>query len=518
MSTASAPAAKAHYRRALELLRARHAPQALGATVEAVNADPSAVEPAQLLAKLLQQFTLDASPPVAAALAASLAHDDVHHQPLIRSAINCLLADPALMHDDALPSPLLLGVLRRGICHDIAFERQMIALRRRVLSLVDDPPPWWRDLATALALQAAHNEYAWPVSDEEQASIAALQSAQGGSEALARAMYEAPSPALREIFAATQPDDDERARRAAIPSLRPSADDASRRVAGQYEENPYPRWLSFDPPEPGERLAALRRHLPAGARDIAGPIDVLIAGCGTGRQALAAAIGYGPDARLLALDLSAASLAYAARMAARYAVTNISFLQADLRDVARLGKDFDVIEAVGVLHHIADPRAAWRALAGQLKPGGMMKIGLYSQRARRAIVAAREEIAQLGLADDLAGIRALRRRVLDAPEAPRDWRHLLPRFTDFFTASGCRDLVFHRLEHRFTPADLAAALRDIGLEFRGFELPARVLARFATRHPAPRAARDLGLWEQFEVENPDIFAGMFRFWCAKPSA
>jgi SAM-dependent methyltransferase len=303
-----------------------------------------------------------------------------------------------------------------------------------------------------------------------------------------------------------------------MPCLRPSEDAASRRVAEQYEENPYPRWLSFDPPEPGERLTALRHHAPSGTRDLSGAIDVLIAGCGTGRQALAAAIGYGANAKLLAIDLSAASLAYAARMAQRYAVTNISFLQADLRDIARLDRSFDVIEAVGVLHHIEDPVAAWRDLAGRLRPGGMMKIGLYSERARRAIVAAREEIARLGLADDLAGIRELRRRVLEAPATPRDWRHLLPRFMDFFTASGCRDLVFHRLEHRFTPAGLAAALREVGLQFCGFELPGRVQAQFRARHPAPEAARDLALWEHFEAENPDIFAGMFRFWCARPAA
>jgi SAM-dependent methyltransferase len=262
----------------------------------------------------------------------------------------------------------------------------------------------------------------------------------------------------------------------------------------------------------------LRRHLPQSAsRDFAGLLDVLIAGCGTGREAITAALGYGAHARILALDLSATSLAYAARMARRYGIANIEFLQADLRDIAALDRRFDVIEAVGVLHHIADPMAAWRALVGRLQPGGMMKIGLYSERARASIVAARAEIARLGLASDIDGIRALRRLVIDAPDTPKDWRHLLPRFVDFFTASGCRDLVFLEVEHRFSPATLAQAIGELGLEFRGFELPARIMSTFRMRHPDALAPLDLTQWEAFEAANPDVFAGMFRFWCYKPS-
>jgi SAM-dependent methyltransferase len=553
MSASVAPESLAHYRRALELLRARQAPQALGETVKAVNADPTALEPAQLLAKLLQQFTLDASPPVAAALASALAQDDLHHQPLIRSAINCLMATPAWQRarkharrefwdraiaalvggpdEKLLAEPLLLLVLRRGICHDAVFEPFLWALRRHMLGLRVAPPPWWPALAAAIAQQAANNEYVWPIIPTEEAEIDALSRrvddlAFTESELLALAMYRAPpasvatrrwSAPVRALLSSILPDTEEQELRTAIPRLQPPADRAAQNVAAQYEENPYPRWLSFDPPEAGERLNALRRHLPNGAHDFAGPIDVLIAGCGTGRQALAAAIGYGANAKLLGLDLSAASLAYAARMARRYGVTNLSFLQADLRDIALLDRRFDVIEAVGVLHHIADPVAAWRALADHLQPGGMMKIGLYSARARRAIVAARQEIATLGLTDDLSGIRELRALALAAREDSPEWCRLLPRFNDFFTTSGCRDLVFHRLEHRFTPGQIAAALRDLGLEFRGFDLPGRSLAAFRAAHPAADAVRDLDLWERFEAENPDIFAGMFRFWCAKPA-
>ncbi len=423
--------------------------------------------------------------------------------------------------------------MRRGICHDVVFERFLLALRARLLARLSASPPWWRDLAAALAQQAINNEYALPIDAAEAESVADLVArldAGATDEAilLAVLMYRPASSALatrswrepaRTLLAAALPDAEEMRLRMAMPRLAPPVDDASRRVAAQYEENPYPRWLSFEPPAPGERLAMLRRHLPQSAsRDFAGPIDVLIAGCGTGRQAITAALGYGPQARILALDLSAASLAYAARMARRYGVANIEFLQADLRDVASLERRFDVIEAVGVLHHIADPVAAWRALVDRLQPGGMMKIGLYSERARAAIVAARAEIARLGLPAGIDGIRALRRLVIEAPDTPKDWRHLLPRFVDFFTASGCRDLVFHEVEHRFSPATLGQAIATLGLEFRGFELPARIMSMFRMRHSDALALLDLAQWEAFEAGAPDVFAGMFRFWCYKPTA
>lgn len=554
-----APAPKnspAHLARGRDLLRANRPAEAIGEFVLALVADPAASEPAHLLARLLQQYTLEASPPVAAALRACFAQDGLDYQPLVRSALNCLMATPAFQAARQrattegwaesvaalldtpdiqvfLADPLLLGVLRRGICHDVVFERFLLALRAHVAARLSNPPDWWRALAAALAQHAINNEYALPIDAAEAADLADLVArletgASDDAMLLAVLMYRAPPPSLasrswrepaRALLAAAQPDAEEIRARNAIARLSQAADQASQRVAAQYEENPYPRWLSLERPAPGERLAMLRRHLPQSAsRDFAGKLDVLIAGCGTGRQAITAALGYGAHARILALDLSAASLAYAARMARRYGVANVEFLQADLRDIAALDRRFDVIEAVGVLHHIADPVAAWHMLVDRLQPGGMMKIGLYSERARAAIVAARAEIARLGLAADIDGIRALRRLVVEAPDAPKDWRHLLPRFVDFFTASGCRDLVFNEVEHRFSPQSLSQALGELGLEFRGFELPARIMSMFRMRHPGALASLDLAQWEAFEAANPDIFAGMFHFWCYKPSA
>ena len=44
-----------------------------------------------------------------------------------------------------------------------------------------------------------------------------------------------------------------------------------------------------------------------------------------------------------------------------------------------------------------DPFAGWQVLVNCLKPGGLMRIGLYSELAKRHIVKLREEIRDAGI-------------------------------------------------------------------------------------------------------------------------
>jgi 2-polyprenyl-3-methyl-5-hydroxy-6-metoxy-1,4-benzoquinol methylase len=41
---------------------------------------------------------------------------------------------------------------------------------------------------------------------------------------------------------------------------------------------------------------------------------------------------------------------------------NIEFAQADILELGSLGRSFDIIESVGVLHHLHDPLEGWRVL------------------------------------------------------------------------------------------------------------------------------------------------------------
>jgi len=163
----------------------------------------------------------------------------------------------------------------------------------------------------------------------------------------------------------------------ALPTLGTIVDNGSLAVAAQYEGNPYPRWLAFDRPDAGSARAELAPRFAAlELAFMASPYRVLVAGCGTGREAITFAIRHAPGDRVLGIDLSSASLAWAARMAQRYSVANLDLARADLLDLGDTGAPFAVIAASGVLHHMGDPIGGWRALVARLAPGGLMAIGL----------------------------------------------------------------------------------------------------------------------------------------------
>lgn len=418
-----------------------------------------------------------------------------------------------------------------------ALERWLRAARAAMLLHGVDDDPRSRGLLRALALQCIANEYVFALDDEQRAAHAALcarieawladpdHNAAPGDEAIALAACYAPLAALRgaAVLAGRelapghwlQPVLERSARwplaerelAAGIATLSPIRDRASQQVRAQYEHSPYPRWTGL-PPQPGRGAAP---HT-AAAQRLHGtePMQILVAGCGTGQEPLALASRHRLH-RIVALDLSRASLAYAMRMARALGIDTVEFVHADLLDVAALGRRFDLITASGVLHHMADPLAGWRALVHCLAPGGVMKVGLYSRLARATVNLARERIRALGLGSDVHALRALRAQVLDG--ALSGLSPLLDS-EDFYAASACRDLLFHPLEQQFDLAQVARMLDTLGLRFAGFELPHPLIAR-RFRDAQMGSETDLAAWARFEQANPDTFEAMYVLWCAR---
>ncbi len=300
-----------------------------------------------------------------------------------------------------------------------------------------------------------------------------------------------------------------------IPVLTPISTATSAAVRAQYEANPYPRWLRCTCHEPHSLQSVLRAVFPAqSATDLVAPTApaILIAGCGTGNQALESARRIS-QADFLAMDLSRSSLAYAIRKARSMGIDNIEFVQGDLLELECLNRDFDLIECCGVLHHLQDPIAGWRRLLTRLRPGGYMKIALYSEVARRSVIAARELIAAAGLGADSGSIRRFREDIFALaethPAAPvRQWR-------DFFSTSECRDLIFHVQERRFTLPEIETALQELGLRFLGFEMEGQV-SGYLARYPEDSRATNLDNWHEYELANPNTFKSMYQFWVKKP--
>ena len=293
-------------------------------------------------------------------------------------------------------------------------------------------------------------------------------------------------------------------------------DDAvSTRVQHQYEENPYPRWVKLPPAATARSVNAyLRQQLPFAPFHPLGnddDVEILIAGCGTGQEAIETAQQF-PAARVLAVDLSLSSLGYAKRKTDAQGVTNIDYAQGDILKLGSIGRTFDMIASVGVLHHLANPAAGLQVLVSLLRPGGLMRLGLYSQRARGDVVAARAFIAARGYASDAIDIRRCRQ---DLIENFGRFERLTSR-RDFFVTSECRDLLFHVQEHRFTLPQIKDLLGTFGLHFMGFLLEPSVIQEYRVRFPGDNAKTNLDHWNDFENVFPDTFAGMYRFWVQKP--
>ena len=567
--------AAASYRRAIALDAGYAAAHANLGAVLAQQGDPRQslvhalrawrVEPTnggyrQGLAEALRPLRFkEASPKIGEALLACFADPGIEHQPLVPAALSYLRLESsvsgalaAVEEGESLATetieglighPMLLVLLRQSVIADPAFERLFTRVRRAYLEVACGKRDGEVDggFGAALAIQCFLTDFVYAESAEESADVTALGETLArleGPEAsvqerlLTLALYRplatfpwiadlrnrlAPvSAALAEVLR-VQHDEPlaEAALAETLPSLTPISDATSKAVRAQYEAHPYPRWLTARRREArplGQVVRSLFPALPAMPLPD-GPTRILVAGCGTGKHAVDVASRYA-DAKVLAVDLSRRSLGFAQRQAQARRLSNLAFAQADLTRLGGLEQRFHLIEAMGVLHHLADPVAGWRVLADLLEPSGLMRLGLYSRLGRRHVAAARRLIAERGFPDTAAGIRAAR-AALRALEAAAAARGVVGEL-DFYNLAGCHDLLFNVQETSFELPEIAAALETLGLAFLGFEFhEPSVPAAYRAWNPDDRAMTDLAAWARFEAAEPDSFSRMYQFWCRR---
>lgn len=437
----------------------------------------------------------------------------------------CSRAIETMRDDPASGWDLLIAALRTTPIISLEFEDGLAALRSDLLRRVvaADPAPPCETLVEAIADQAELCEYVWTVAPDDATACAGLRAridravASGASppalEVLLLACFDRldrwnlPPTAIdalgppRAALRATQIELPAALARLAaeVESALPVRPGVSAEVRAQYEANPYPRWSP----------ATLRDVRPAPARD-AGR-RVLVAGCGTGLQVAARHLAR-PQDRILAIDLSRASLAYARWACEKVGVRNVEFLQADLLDVDRLGRRFDEIECCGVLHHLERPVEGWRALLRCLEPDGRMLVSLYSKIARAGVLEVRRTLSP-GWPRDLDGIRRLRSAIrAQGPGAPA---FAVTQALDFYNASMCRDLLLHPQETDYDLLEIRAMLDKLGLDFLEFtSLPPGAAQAYLAAFPRDRLGRNLANWHRFETEHPETFLRMYNFWCA----
>lgn len=450
----------------------------------------------------------------------------------------------------AISGDVLLRTLLETVRNsDIEIERLLTASRAAILTLAAGAAGELErnevlGFCCALARQCFINEYVWSFSEGEMerarrlrdalataakdgkpfspaavAIVAAyfpLHSLDGADLLLQRSWPAAVSELLTQQVREPQA---ERELRASMPRLTPIEDEVSRAVQQQYEEHPFPRWVKLARPGRARTLnRTLREMFPQSGfveieRDDG--VEFLIAGCGTGQQSIERAQAFA-GAKFTAIDLSMASLCYAKRKTRELGIANVDYAQADILKLGSIGRSFDAIESSGVLVAIGDPWGAWRTLISLLQSGGVMSIGLYSEVARRNIVAAQKYLAAQGYRATEEDMRRGRQDImaLDSGSPVKQ----VTNAGDFFTMSSCRDMLFHVQEHRFALPQIKDFLAENGLVFLGFALDEGALKRYAERFSDDPARTNLDHWHQFEQENPDTFISMYQFWVQKPRA
>jgi SAM-dependent methyltransferase len=113
--------------------------------------------------------------------------------------------------------------------------------------------------------------------------------------------------------------------------------------------------------EPFTRSAFVRAGIKPGMR-------ILDVGCGAGEVARIVADMLGGSGQVVAIDTDAAALEFARK---RLSEANIEFRQATIEAFSD-ASSFDAVVGRFILMHLKDPVAALRALASQLKPGGIV--------------------------------------------------------------------------------------------------------------------------------------------------
>ncbi len=307
---------------------------------------------------------------------------------------------------------------------------------------------------------------------------------------------------------------EEEAIRNSIPVLEETTNQVSLNVQGQYEAHPYPRWVNLrlekEPLSIQQISGRIQLKIPDQTILRCDSPEVLIAGCGTGQQSIEAASRY-KDSKILAIDLSLRSLSYAKRKTDKLGIQNLEYMQADILDLHKLGRQFDIIESCGVLHHMSDPMRGWQRLVECLSSGGLLKIALYSRLARVSIAKIRKEIETLGVTSDSSAMKDFRQKVIHSSSEDHKY---IRSFKDFYCLSELRDLLFHVEEHRFTIPQIEESLNKLDLLFCGFEGD-YIVNNFKSRAQGIETLYDLKAWDVFENENQNIFAGMYQFWCQK---
>ena len=307
----------------------------------------------------------------------------------------------------------------------------------------------------------------------------------------------------------------------------PASDAATPVVSAFYDRFPYPGDPLQDGPPPGynwrwcvdSAWAAAFGVLPP--RPASGPRTwrILDAGCGTG-VSTDYLCHLNPGSSVLAVDISPGTLEVARERTRRSgAAAQVQELRIEERSLLDLEGEgpFDYINSVGVLHHLREPEAGLKALAGLLRPGGLLHLFLYADGGRWEIHRTQRALALLGAGTGEAGLRLGRQLLAELPDTNRLRRHHAQRWAlDTAADANFADMYLHPQETSYNLERLMAFVASAGLDFAGFSnpevwSPARLLSGELLDRALALSPRQQ--WALVEELDPDI--SHFEFFLSK---
>jgi SAM-dependent methyltransferase len=251
----------------------------------------------------------------------------------------------------------------------------------------------------------------------------------------------------------------------------------SEAVSRLYNTYPFPPEPLLDEPPPGYNWRwtwTAAHQFCLGYKPPQQDVRILDAGCGTG-VGTEYLVHLNPQAQVVGIDLSSGALEVARERCRRSGADRVEFHHLSLYDVAQIPGEFDLINCVGVLHHLPDPIRGIQALAPKLAPGGLMHIFVYGALGRWEISLMQQAIALLQgdkRGDYQDGVKVGRQIFSALPETNR----LVKRDQERWSLENQRDECFadmyvHPQEIDYTVDTLFELIEASGLEFIGFSNP-----------------------------------------------
>lgn len=240
-------------------------------------------------------------------------------------------------------------------------------------------------------------------------------------------------------------------------------------VSRQYERWRYPPpiadlaawtttdWEWFDPAHAHRVLWPDRDYRP--------DLDILIGGCGTNQAAVFAF--NNPGANVVAVDISQPSLDHQQYLKDRHGLHNLRLHLLPIEEVSTLGRQFDLVVSTGVLHHMADPLAGLKSLAGRLRPDGVMALMLYGKHGRIGVELLESVFRDMGLGQDQASLQVVKDTIAALPE-DHPVNSYLRRAHDVNYDAGLVDTFLHGRARSYTVDDCQELVEAAGLVFQGW--------------------------------------------------